>query len=681
MPLTKSVMIICFFVLTVMCSAQTSTDKNPLLFHSNAPIEFAKIDASKVREAVADLTRISDIRVKSMVSTPNVNLLSAFDELQYNLVDLSSKLDLVSKTYTDDSTRNAADKGLEILAQYGSNIFLNEDLYKVMKKYVSSASPSQFRPNQKKYLDEIILSFENNGMKLDAAGRKKLEAINKAIIGFGLQFDKNIATYKDSISFTETEMQGVPDDVKQKWKRRDGTYIITINNPNFQDIMQYASSDATRHSMLMKYNNRAYPQNIQVLDSIFYYRDLYAKQLGFKSYAAYALINKMAAKPSNVWSFENNLANKLQGQVSADIAELKELKRKMHPELSDTINLWDLSYYKKQLLDTKYQLNTDELKQYFEMNNTVQGMFTVYEKLFGLEFKETTGVPVWFNKVRSFEMFKDGKKIGIFYFDFYPRPNKYTHFACFPINQYCSTNGNEVLPVAALVCNFPEGTESNPTLMSLNEMRTLFHEFGHLVHFLVVRSDIASQPFSIKSDFVEAPSQFLENWCWEYASLKLFAKNYKTGEPLPESLFNKMKKSQLVQSAIGNITQVYYGLIDFTFEDKYDSIKGKNINDVSRDLYKIMQIPFADGTHFICAFTHLNGYGANYYGYLWSKVFAQDMFSVFQKNGVMDTNTGIRYRKEILEIAGSIDETEMLRRFLGREPNSDAFMKSLGIDK
>jgi Zn-dependent oligopeptidase len=196
-----------------------------------------------------------------------------------------------------------------------------------------------------------------------------------------------------------------------------------------------------------------------------------------------------------------------------------------------------------------------------------------------------------------------------------------------------------------------------------------------------VRSDIASQPFSIKSDFVEAPSQFLENWCWEYASLKLFAKNYKTGEPLPESLFNKMKQSQLVQTAIGNITQVYYGLIDFTYEDKYDSIRGKSINEVSRDLYKVMQIPFPEGTHFICAFTHLNGYGANYYGYLWSKVFAQDMFSVFQKNGVMDTNTGIRYRKEILEIAGSIDETEMLRRFLGREPNSDAFMRSLGIEK
>jgi Zn-dependent oligopeptidase len=195
------------------------------------------------------------------------------------------------------------------------------------------------------------------------------------------------------------------------------------------------------------------------------------------------------------------------------------------------------------------------------------------------------------------------------------------------------------------------------------------------------RSELVSEgPFNVKGDFVEAPSQFLENWCWEYSSLKIFAKHYKTGNPLPEALFNKMKKAQLLNSGINNIRQVYLGLIDFTYEDKYSETQKKGVVQTAKNLFAINQIPFPEGSNFICSFTHLSGYGANYYGYLWSKVFAQDLFSIFQKNGVMDSQTGLKYRKEILETASTKDEMEMLKTFLGREPNSDAFLKSIGLN-
>ena len=341
---------------------------------------------------------------------------------------------------------------------------------------------------------------------------------------------------------------------------------------------------------------------------------------------------------------------------------------------------WDLYYLTDKLLNSKYRLNTDELKEYFEMNNTVQGMFTVYQKLFNIQINEIHNVPVWYQKVKSYEVFKDGKKMGTFYLDLYPRQDKYTHFACFGISQYRLANGKEVLPVAALVCNFPEGTANKPSLLSQDNVVTLFHEFGHLVDAILGRSAISSQgPFGVKADFVEAPSQFLENWVWEYASLKLFARNYKTGEVLPESLFLRLKATQKVGVAWQYIRQVYYGVLDFTYEDKYDSIRNIPIVQVARDLASIRQIPYVDGSHFICGFGHLNSYGANYYGYLWSKVFAEDMFSVFKKEGVMNTKTGIRYRKSILEKGSTEDELEMLRQFLGREPNSDAFLESLGI--
>ena len=238
----------------------------------------------------------------------------------------------------------------------------------------------------------------------------------------------------------------------------------------------------------------------------------------------------------------------------------------------------------------------------------------------------------------------------------------------------------EVLPVSTLICNFPEGTATEPSLLYHTDVVTLFHEFGHLVHSMLGRSDISTQgPFSVKGDFTEAPSQFLENWVWEYPSLSMFAKHNKTGVPLPKSLFDKMKAARNVGVAMQYIRQVSLGMIDFTYEDKYDSIRGKDIVHVSKDLSAMTQMPFAEGSHFIAAFTHLNGYAANYYGYLWSKVFAEDMFSVFKKNGVMDAATGLRYRREILEKASTKEEMDMLRAFLGREPNSDAFLRALGL--
>jgi len=673
--------VIIISVVSPVFSQNSST--NLLLIHSNNPIAFDKVDAKVVRESVDQLIHLSDNRVQKIVSglkagTGPGSTLAAYDELTYDLNDLGMKLGLISQTYVSDSVRNAANNGIQALGDYQTTLILNESLYKAFKSYASGSMPS-LKPNQQKYVRDQLQIFENNGMKLDSAGRKDLQAISDKLTMLGLDFDKNIGTSRDSLVLSESALVGVPENTKMKWKRANGDYVIYINTPNAVDIYKYAVPDLTRKQMLIKYNNRAYPKNITVLDSLLYYRQQYAQKLGYNSYAAYALTDKMAGNPQAVWNFENSLIEKLTPRVTTDIASIRAIKHQMHPELPDTLYTWDIGYYKKQLLDSKYQLNADEVKEYFEMNQTISGMFEVYHQLLGITIKETTGLPTWYSKVRSFEMFVGNKKVGSFYFDLYPRQNKYTHFACFGISAANLNGGNEILPVAALICNFPEAAPGNPTLLDHSDVIVLFHEFGHLVHAMVVRSDLASQPGSLKADFVEAPSQFLENFCWQYASLKIFAKNYKTGAVLPESLFKKMKATEHVLDALTYMQQLYYGLIDFTFEDKYDSIRGMDLTSVTKSLYRVTQIPFTDGTHMIAAFTHLSGYGANYYGYLWSRVFAQDIFSVFEKNGVMDPKTGERYRKEILEVAGSEQEMDMLRHFLGREPNSDAFMKSIGL--
>jgi thimet oligopeptidase len=672
-----------FSFVIISAYSQSAGPSNPILIHSNNPIAFDKVNANVIRDAVSQVIHMTDVQVKTIIAglKPGAGpgtTLAAYDQMTYEMNDLAMKLGLIAQTYPSDSIRNAANEGSQALSDYQTTIILNEPLYRAFKNY-AAASFSSLKPNQQKYVNDQLRIFENNGMKLDSTGRKELQVISDHITMLSLEFDKNIATFRDSIVFTEAALNGLPDAQKQKWKRANGEYVLYINSPNATDISRYAVSNDTRREMNIKYNNRAYPQNIKVLDSLLYYRQLYARKLGYSSYAAYALADKMAGKPEAVWSFENNLVKKLSPNVTSDLASIRAIKHQMHPELPDTIYAWDVAYYKKQLLDTKYQLNTDEVKEYFEMNQTIKGMFEVYHRLLGISIKETFGWPTWYGKVRSFEMYVGTKKVGNFYFDLYPRQNKYTHFACFGISAGNSSGGKEILPVAALICNFPEAAQGNPTLLDHSDVITLFHEFGHLVHAMVVRSDLASQPGTIKADFVEAPSQFLENFCWQYSSLKIFAKNYKTGAVLPVSLFNKMKATEHVLDANAYMYQVYYGMIDFTFEDKYDSIRGMDLTAVTKNLYGITQIPFTDGTHLIAAFNHLSGYGANYYGYLWSRVFAQDIFSVFEKNGVMDPNTGERYRKQILEVAGSQQEMDMLRKFLGREPNSDAFMKSIGL--
>lgn len=660
---------------------------NPLLVHTNDRIKFNAVTAPTIRQAVSAVIKLSDARVKKIISVPSnartlSNTLMAFDELGYEIGDLSMKLGLIASTYTDDSSRNAANEQGEKISVYANNLFLNEGLYKALKLYSSSASVKSLKPNQQKFLREAILLFEKNGMKLNAAGRKELQALNEKIISYGIQFDRNLAEYKDSVEFTEADLQGVSAVTKQPWKRANGKYMVTVNGPNYTEIISNADSDSTRRTIFLRYNNRAFPNNLKVLDSLFYYRSQYAKKLGFRSYAEYALVDKMAASPATVWNFEYDLVNKLTPHVTTELNELRQVKRQLRPGSGDSLHDWDLAYYKKKLLDSKYQVNSDEVKEYFEMNNTLQGMFTVYQNLLNIQIKEVKNVPVWYPKVKSYEMFKEGKKIGNFYLDLFPRANKYTHFACFPISQYRIQNGKEILPVSALICNFPEGNASQPSLLYHTDVTTLFHEFGHLVHSMLGRSDIASQgPFAVKGDFTEAPSQFLENWVWQYESLKLFAKHYKTGQVLPQSLFNKMKQTQLVGIATQYIRQAYLGILDFTYEDKYDSLRnnGISIMDVSKSLTSLRQLPFEEGSHFIAGFTHLNGYAANYYGYLWSKVYAEDMFSVFRTNGVMDAKTGVRYRQEILEKASTKEEMEMLRSFLGRDPNSQAFLESLGI--
>jgi thimet oligopeptidase len=280
-----------------------------------------------------------------------------------------------------------------------------------------------------------------------------------------------------------------------------------------------------------------------------------------------------------------------------------------------------------------------------------------------------------------FEVYQDKKLKGRFYLDLFPRDNKYGHAACFPIRNGKLTSEGYRIPTASLVCNFPRPTDENPSLMTHDQVNTFFHEFGHVLHHMSTTAALISQSgTNVSRDFVEAPSQIFENWTWNYDALKLFAKHYQTREVLPRELFDKMLAAKNVGSGMSASSQVLLGSYDMSLHDKYDPNGSKTTTELYKELQEdISLIDFVEGTHFQTAFGHLYGYGASYYGYLWSKVYAQDMFSIFEANGILDTETGIRYRDIILASGSSRDELQLVRDFLGREPDNKAFLKELGL--
>lgn len=677
-----------FFLVAVLvgigAAGQSSHKPNLLLMHSNRAIAFNKVNSSIVRNATLELIEVSGKRIHRIVSIPVAsknleNTVLAFDELQYDLSDLLWKQTLIAAVYEDDSVRFAANEAITQLNNYIGTIFLNEPLYRAIISYAQLPASKRLLAHQQKFLQETILSFEKNGMKLPADRRKEVTVINEKINALNVQYNKNLAEMNDSVLISTSKLTGIPEHTRQRWTIVDNSYVVSINRPNFDVTMEYAADDEIRKAVYEKYYSRCYPSNLSIFDSLLFYRHQLARQLGFRSFAAYNLVDKMAATPSVVWNFEYDLINKLTPGANKDIAALKQMKRELKAPSADSVFEWDLAFYRKALLREKYGFDSEEGKKYFELNGTIKRMFKLFEMIFDIQVRETSNKSTWHSQVTTYEMLQDGKKLGSFYFDLYPRKNKYTQFQCLPVSQYRKVNDKqEILPVAALICNFPEGTDSLPALLDMEMCTTLFHEFGHLVHVMVNRSDIASQFLStVKWDFLETPSQFVENLLWEYDAIKIVGRHYITGEVLPETLFKKMKATETVGKSINTLIYLSRAILDLTIHDKYDSIQNIALSEVEHQTFSLTKLPSNRNKHFICNFLHFTIMPASYYGYDWSVVYAKDLFAGFKKDGVLSVAQGRRYRDIILKKTGSVQETDLVTEFLGRAPNAEAFSRWL----
>ncbi|MFQ6676483.1 MAG: M3 family metallopeptidase, partial [Fidelibacterota bacterium] len=526
--------------------------------------------------------------------------------------------------------------------------------------------------------------FRRSGFGLSREERERVRDIQNRIAELGLEFRRNITSYRDTLFITEDQASGLPRDYLNERRMKDGSYAIDLSYPSYFPFMKVAESDELRRELSYKFLNRARRNNLEILDDIIRERRKLADVLGYSSYAAYRTEDRMAGYPAAVWEFEQDLEQSLQQKASRDYREMLKIKSERTGKPATVIHPWEKWFYENQLLETKYRVDPEEVKNYFEVGRVIEGLFAITQRLFNLDYREVENPSVWHEDVRMYEVRDRGTQelIGRFYLDLFPRPDKYQHAAAFSVVIGKKLPEGYQIPSYALVCNFPRPGAEQPSLLPHEDVETFFHEFGHLLHGIVTRSPLMSYAgTAVPRDFVEAPSQMLENWVWHKESLSLFARHYETGEAIPEDLVDRMLAARNLNSGTKTLQQIFYGVLDFTLHDGFDPDGEKTTTDVLRELQnEITPYPYQEDTHFQAAFGHLYGYGAAYYGYLWSQVYAQDMFSVFEERGILDPETGLRYRRAVLEKGGTEDPLVMVEGFLGREPNNRAFLKSLGLE-
>lgn len=662
---------------------------NPLIVEFNEVHDFANLRPGHIERATTYVLESADLILSDILSVPNAdrtfeNTMVEIDDIYVIIESVWSPGYLMGSTHTNKDIRDEGLASSQTIQKYLTDLSLNDDLYNAVVAFSKSKEAQQLIGYKKKFLEDSLLDYKRSGFGLPKEKRAQVKGIFNELADLGLEFSKNISDYQDTLFVSEDEIKGLPENYQKERLQKNGTYAIDMSYPSYVPFMDYAVSDDARKKLKFRFNNRAVDSNLSVLNDIIRKRRELVDVLGYKSYAEYRTEDRMAKNPRNVWEFENDLKSKLRAKGEMDIAEMLKIKSSRTNSNAHVINVWEAGFYENLVLKENFDLDPEEVRQYFEFNNVTEGLFTVYQRLFNVKFKKVEDPSVWHEDVLMYEVYDKTSKelIGRFYLDMFPRANKYGHAAAFSVTMGKMTADGYQKPTTSLVCNFPKPTEFQPSLLTHDNVETYFHEFGHLVHGVLTQAPLMSYAgTSVARDFVEAPSQMLENWVWQKESLSLFAKHYETGEVIPDALLDKMIAAKNVNSGTKALQQVYYGVLDFTLHDGYNPDGDKSTTDIVSKLQnEITFYPYQEGTHMEAAFGHLNGYGAAYYGYKWSEVYAQDMFSIFEEKGIMNEEQGMRYREIILEKGGTEEPLTLVKEFLGRESNSDAFMRSMGLE-
>ncbi len=636
----------------------------------------------------------ADAKLAALVAIPDAKrtFKDSFEALDAVVGDYSeavARLSFMKDVHPLAPVRDAGAACEERAGKYAVALSARKDLYQAMKGYLANAGTKDRLDDEQKRLVELTMrDFKRNGLELSDADRTKLVELRSRLTELQTRFSKNLNEDASKIEVKKDELAGLPDDflAAHADPAQKGVYVLTTKYPDYYPVMENASTEATRKKMETAFMNRGGPENLKLLDEAITLRAQCAKLLGYATHADYVAEDRMAKDSATVQAFLTRMRKGLVPALDADRAKMQALKAADTKNKGAIIQAWDWRYYMNQIKKRDFAIDDEAVRAYFPADKVLRGMFDVYSTLFGIEMKEVARPDGWFDGVKLFEVRDTSTKalLARFYLDLYPRDGKYGHAAEFTMAAGHAVPGGYRVPLSALVVNFQPPKDGKPGLLSMDEVDTLFHEFGHVMHESLTTARYTQQSGTHTAlDFVEAPSQMLENWAYQPEVLaRISADPADPKKPLPAELAQKLNAARKFDAGVRYSRQVFLG----TFDSAIHGVTPEAATKLSADAVAkkswadIMKMPEDTAAHFAGTFGHMmGGYDGGYYGYLWSEVFAADMFTRFASEGVLNGKVGREYRDRVLARGRTVEPSVLLKDFLGREPNETAFLKMIGI--
>lgn len=676
---------------------------NPLLTMDSLP-PFSQIKPEQVQpaviQAIADCKqKISDVLAQRDPHTWD-SLIAPLEEVNDRLSRIWSPVSHLNSVLNSEALREAHDACLPLLSEFQTYVGQHEGLYQAYLALSQSDDFPLLSGAQRKEIQNTLRDFRLSGIGLPAEAQQRYGEIQARLSELASRFSNNVLDATQGwhkLVADEAELAGLPESVRAaarqmaELKGKEG-WLFTLDIPSYLPVMMYADNRELRAEMYEAFTTRASDQgpnagkwdNSAIMSELLTLRRELAQLLGFANYAELSLATKMADKTEQVVSFLTDLAAKSLPQGKAELEEIRAFAAEQHGQ--SELAAWDLAYYAEKLKQHKFSISDEQLRPYFPASKVVKGLFEVVKRVFGMKVRERLGIDTWHPDVRFYDIFDaDDELRGSFYLDLYAREHKQGGAwmdVC--LGRRYRQDGSLQKPVAYLTCNFNGPVDGKPALFTHNEVVTLFHEFGHGIHHMLTRIDVAGVAGinGVAWDAVELPSQFLENWCWESEALAFTSGHYETGEPLPADLLEKMLTARNFQAAMQMLRQLEFALFDFRLHQEFDPANPAQLPallDEVRSQVAVMTPPAFN--RFQHSFSHIfaGGYAAGYYSYKWAEVLSADAFSRFEEEGIFNPATGQSFLKNILEKGGSKEPMELFRAFRGREPKVDALLRHSGI--
>ncbi len=643
---------------------------------------------SSMKDAIAKAnTALDQLGKQDLSKVTFKSTVVALDDLTYEAGLTANKANLIKESNTNAAMRTAGENAVKVFQDWAVGIDYREDVYKAIKAFADSHP--KLSGEDEKLLAETMRDYRRAGLDLPPEKKKEVEQLRKDLSKLGTDFDKNIVEAKAPVVFTKAELDGVPDSffASPGVKTGDDAYTVTANVTwQYMTVEENAKSEATRKKLYVIHDSLAKDTNVSVLNQMLVLRNKIALRLGYKSWDDYQTETRMAKTGANAKKYINDLTTGIQPKFAAEVAEMQKMKAADTKDPNAKVGTWDWRYYQNQVNKQKFTVDKEALRVFFPFQKVLDGMFAIYQNIFGLKFEQIAAPYKWIDDLQLY-LVSDaatGEPLGMFYLDMFPREGKFNHFAEFDIiSGKLLPDGKYQRPTVALLCNFPPPSTDKPSLLSHQDVETLFHEFGHALHSIVTRANYGRFAGThVPTDFVEAPSQMLQNWVWDKSVLDTFAADYRDpSKKIPGDIIKKMNDSKLATAGVFYRRQFAFATLDLAMHDQHPENQPYDCVATSSPILEKVFLPIDPSTTFVSYFGHMNGYDAGYYGYAWADAIAADMATVFEKakDRYLDKQAGLRLRHEVYEPGDSRDVTLSIEKFLSRKQSVQPFLKRIGI--